>query len=62
MQELFANGFGDWVTRSFGMMIVVIVFYVWLARKYLGNNPDVKGAAKKAVAGKVIGIIGRLFK
>jgi hypothetical protein len=44
------------------IVIGVVVFYVWLAKKYAAANPDVKDAAKKAVAAKAIGVIGRLLR
>ena len=45
-----------------GTLILALGVYGWLAKKYVAANPEVGAAAKKAVAGKAISIIGRLFK
>ena len=44
------------------VVIACLCFCGWLAKKYMAKNPEVGEVAKKAVAGKAISIIGKLFK
>ena len=52
----------SWFEQQAGMVFIVIIFLMVMAKKYLANHQDVKDAAKKAVANKAIGLIGRMFK
>lgn len=43
-------------------VIISIVFYSWVAKKFVASNPGVKDAAKKAATKKAIRLIGKLLK
>jgi uncharacterized membrane protein YfcA len=52
----------SWWSESFGIVLLTIGYWMWVAKKIAANNPDAANAAKKAAAGKAIGFIARLFK
>ena len=58
----FASGCADAMAQPVMAIIAIVCIYGWLAKKYMAKNPEVGAAAKKAVAGKAISIIGKLFK
>jgi len=59
---LFAETFSEWLGGKLAILILGIGIWMWVLRKFAEKNPDVKDAAKKAVANKAISLIGRLFK
>jgi hypothetical protein len=56
---MFASAFGDWLAHAATVTMFTLAFWMWVVRKYAASNPDVKEVAKKAVAGKVKGIIAK---
>ena len=54
IQQTLGNGF---VT-----VVMVLGFYMWVAKKFMASNPNVKNAAQKAASDKIIGLIGKWVK
>jgi hypothetical protein len=60
---MFASNLSDWpLQHPMGTVFIVICAYIWMAKRYMTNNPNVKDAAKAAVANKAISVIGRFFR
>jgi len=45
-----------------GKALASVLILCWLISKFVKSNPEVKDAARKAAASKVIGLIGRWLK
>ena len=59
---VFANWLVDQMAEGAVLMFLGIGILLHYARKYGNSNPNVKSAAKEALASAVIKGIGRIFK